>query len=136
MLKVDDIWSNLNQTFTKSNMWIVSKAFLRSPYLLFKGSEASKYKFFKKENMALLISWPKMLLISMIVSNHCLKACYTMAIVILLVVLIAFMEKRKHFMVNRRDGYGINLFITWTEVILALFCHNRTLLLKGIDLNM
>ena len=39
-------------------------------------------------------------------------------------------------MVNRRDGYGINLFITSTEVILILFCHNRTLLLKGMDLNM
>ena len=29
----------------------------------------------------------------MIVSNHCLKACYTLAIVILLVVLIALWKK-------------------------------------------
>ena len=47
-----------------------------------------------------------------------------------------FMEERKQFMVNRRDGCGINLFITSTEVILVLFCHNRTLLFKGMDLNM
>ena len=47
-----------------------------------------------------------------------------------------FMEKKKQFMVNRRDGYGIKLFIIRTEVILALFCDNRALMLKGIDLNM
>ena len=52
-----------------------------------------------------------MLLISMIVSNYCLKACYTLAIIILHVVLIALWKKKKQFMVNRRDGYGIKFFI-------------------------
>ena len=38
-------------------------------------------------------------------------------------------------MVNRRDGYGIDLFNTLTEVISVLICHSRIPLLKSMDLN-